>query len=64
MEVVEVIEAADDLRHGKSLMETSIIQVLEFFFILMFRKKYFWVNHEISFKILAAFLSEAAEASV
>ena len=35
VEAVEVIEAAEVLRPGKSLLRTSVIQVLEFSFVLM-----------------------------
>ena len=41
-----------------------VIKILEFSFILMFWKIiFFWYNHEISYWILAPFLSEAVEAS-
>ena len=41
-----------------------VIKILEFSFILMFwRILFFWYNHEISYWILAPFLSEAVEAS-
>ena len=44
------------LRSGKLLLKTSVIKILEFSLILMFWKKPFRYNHEISGWILAIFL--------
>ena len=42
VEALEVIETAEVLGPGKSLQRTSVIQVLEFSFILIFWKKTFF----------------------
>ena len=44
--------------------DSRVIKIVEFSFIFMFwRILFFWYNHEISYLILAPFLSEAVEAS-
>ena len=64
-QAAEVNEAAEVSKAWKITTEDfRVIKILEFSFILMFwRISFFWYNHEISYWILATFLSEAVEAS-